>query len=137
MKNYLLDAFPVLAWLQDEPGHHFVDELLTRAEKGEISLSMQMINLGEVYYRICRITRLRKAEETISKIRMLPISIISVSDSLVMDAAKIKGKHPISYADAFAVATALHIGATVVTGDPEYKAVSKLVQILWIPGESS
>ena len=135
MKNYLLDAFPLLAWLQDEPGSHFVDELLTRAEKGEISLSMQMINLGEVYYRICRITSLRKAEETIPKIRMLPITIISVSDSLVIDAARIKGKHPLSYADAFAIATALQIGAAVVTGDPEYKAVSKLVEIVWIPKE--
>ncbi len=35
-------------------------------------------------------------------------------------------------ADAFAVAKALQSGAMVVTGDPEYKKVSKIVEILWV-----
>jgi hypothetical protein len=34
--------------------------------------------------------------------------------------------------DAFAVAKASQSGATVVTGDPEYKKVSKIIEILWV-----
>ena len=49
---------------------------------------------------------MKKAENIIQKIRLLPITFISASDSLVMEAAKIKGKYPISYADAFAAETA-------------------------------
>jgi ribonuclease VapC len=38
-----------------------------------------------------------------------------------------------SYADCFAVACAVNESAVLVTGDPEFKAVSHLVQIEWMP----
>lgn len=84
----------------------------------KILLSLHIINLGEIFYRVYRLAGLKKAEDIIEKIRLLPIKIVSVSDGAVMEAAEIKGKYPISYADAFAVATALQTGATLVTGDP-------------------
>ena len=132
MKNYLFDAFPFLCWLQEEPGSTVVDQLLTEAEKNKINISVHIINLGEVFYRICRLSGLKKAEEIIASIQMLPVSIISVSDSSVLEAARIKGQYPISYADAFAVSTAIRIGAALVTADPEYKTVSKMVEIVWV-----
>ena len=132
MRNYLFDAFPLLCWLQEERGYQTVDELLDEAEKGSSAFSIHIVNLAEVYCRICRLAGTKQAEETLAKIRLLPIRVLSVSDEDVMGAAKIKGKYPISYADAFVVAKALQTGATVVTGDPEYKVVSKLVKILWI-----
>jgi len=131
-RNYLFDAFPLLCWLQEEPGYEMIDDLLNEAEEGKALISIHIINLGEVYYRICRVAGIKKAEEMLSKIRLLPIRILSISDEDVMGAAKIKARYPISYADAFVVAKALQSGATVVTGDPEYKAVSKLIKILWM-----
>ena len=131
-KNYLFDAFPLLCWLQEEAGFELVDDLLTEAETGKSSVSMQIINLGEVFYRLCRVSGIKRGEEILEKIRMLPIRILSISDEEVMAAAKIKAKYPISYADAFAVAQALQSRATVVTGDPEYKKVSKVIDILWV-----
>ena len=50
----------------------------------------------------------------------------------VLAAARIKAGYPISYADAFAVASAQREKATLVTGDPELRAVEHLVPILWI-----
>jgi len=132
MKNYLFDAFPLLCWLQEEPGYELVDNLLNEAETGKSSISMHIINLGEVFYRTCRVSSMKRGEEILEKIRLLPIRILSISDEEVMAAAKIKAKYPISYADAFAVAKALQSGAVVVTGDPEYKKVSKIVEILWV-----
>ncbi len=132
MKNYLFDAFPLLCWLQEEPGCELVDRLLTEAETGKSSISMHIINLGEVFYRLCRVSSMKRGEEILEKIRLLPIRILSISDEEVMAAAKIKAKYPISYADAFAVAKALQSGATVITGDPEYKKVSKVIEILWV-----
>lgn len=109
-----------------------VEELLNQAENGEVVLYMNIINLGEVFYRICRIASAKKAENIVSKIRLLPIRLVSVSDVTVMEAAKIKGKYPVSYADAFAIVTGVQTGSTIVTADPEYKSVSKLVKILWL-----
>jgi predicted nucleic acid-binding protein len=137
MKKYLFDAFPILCWLQEEPGHSMVEDLLTKAEEDRILLSMSMMNLGEVFYRVGQVAGLKKAENIIQKIRFLPLKIISVSDPLVNEAARIKGKYAVSYANAFAVATALRLGATIVTGDPEYKALSKWVKILWLQSPGS
>jgi predicted nucleic acid-binding protein len=132
MQNYLFDAFPILCWLQLEPGCDTVENMLNQADNGGITLSMNMINLGEDYYRICRIASAKKADEIITKLKLLPIGFISVSDNMIMEAAKIKGKYPVSYADAFAIATAIQNKAIIVTADPEYKAVSKLVKIYWL-----
>ncbi len=109
-----------------------IDELIDEAETGKSSISMYIINLGEVFYRLCRASGMKRGEEILDKIRLLPIQILSISDEEVMEAAKIKAKYPISYADAFAVAKALQSGVTVVTGDPEYKKVSKIIEILWV-----
>ncbi|MCX5910806.1 MAG: type II toxin-antitoxin system VapC family toxin [Deltaproteobacteria bacterium] len=132
MKQYLFDAFPLLCWLQEEPGWAMVDQLLTEAEEGKAHISVHIMNLGEVFYRLCRLTNPKRAEEILANIRMLPLSVISVSDSSVMEAAKIKGQYPISYADAFAVSAAMQMQAVLVTADPEYKSVSKMVEILWV-----
>ena len=109
-----------------------VENLLNQADNGDITVSMNIINLGEVYYRTCRISSIKKAEDIIKKLKLLPIGYISVSDHKIMEAAKIKGKYPVSYADVFSIATAIQNRATVVTADPEYEAVSKLVKILWL-----
>ena len=132
MRNYLFDAFPLLCWLQEEPGYEIVDDLLVQAEEGKASVSIHVINLGEVFYRVGRVAGIKRAEEILSEIRLLPVRVFSISDEDVMRAAKIKATYPISYADAFAAAKAEQSGAIVVTGDPEYKAVSKIIKILWV-----
>ena len=132
MKPVLFDAFPLLCWFQEEPGHTIVGNLLNEAEENKIEIFMHIINLGEVYYRTCRVTDQKEAEEILKKVRMLPLKIISASDSTVLEAAKIKGQYPISYADAFAVAAAVQKKAVLVTSDPEYKKVEKLIKILWL-----
>jgi hypothetical protein len=94
MKQYLFDAFPLLCWLQEEPGWAMVDQLLTEAEEGKAHISVHIMNLGEVFYRLCRLTNPKRAEEILANIRMLPLSVISVSDSSVMEAAKKKRAIP-------------------------------------------
>lgn len=51
---------------------------------------------------------------------------------LTLEAARITADFPMAYADAFAMTTAIREDATVVTGDPEFRAVAHLVDILWI-----
>jgi ribonuclease VapC len=49
-----------------------------------------------------------------------------------LEAARIKARFPISYADAFAVATAIRMGAAILTADTEFRAVEHLVPIDWL-----
>lgn len=50
----------------------------------------------------------------------------------VIAAARIKAACPLSYADAFATATALKHAAVLLSGDPDFKSVEKLIAIRWL-----
>ena len=51
---------------------------------------------------------------------------------LVLAAARIKAQFPVSYADCFALATAIRYEAPIVTGDPEFKRFERQVPIQWV-----
>jgi len=51
--------------------------------------------------------------------------MVPVREPLVLEAGRVKPAHPVSYADAFAVATARLEHAPVVTGDPEIIALAR------------
>jgi len=52
--------------------------------------------------------------------------------TLILDAAHLKAKYPISYADAFVVALASREGAVILTGNPEFETVRDIVRIEWL-----
>ena len=93
---------------------------------------MNEINIGEVYYLTAKRRSPEKAEEVLRQLEVLPIEPVSNSLADILEAARVKAQFPISCADAFAVATALRAGATIVTGDREFRAVAHLVEIDWI-----
>jgi predicted nucleic acid-binding protein len=128
--NYVLDAFAVLAYIGDEEGAEKVEELLNKAENGETKLIMNYVNLGEVYYIIAREFGVTKANEVIAIVKRWNLEFVGVDENLSLTTARIKAMHSLSYADAFAVATAINRKATIVTGDREFEGVYQ--DILWI-----
>ncbi len=48
--NYILDACALLAFLNDEEGAEKIEDLLNKSAVSDISVSMSIINLFEVYY---------------------------------------------------------------------------------------
>jgi predicted nucleic acid-binding protein len=124
----VVDAWAALALLRGErPAELVVRRLLRRAFRGNLQLFMSVINLGEVYYRMHRIAGEIQATEGLRRLRRLPIEILPAREVVVMEAARLKAGHPISYADAFAVATARLTRAGVLTGDPEILALPREV----------
>ncbi len=131
----ILDAWAVLAWLHDEwPAAGKVQELVEGAEGGATQLSMRMIDVGEVYYRLARKLGSQEAKAFLRELKGIPVKTLPVPKGLVIEAAQLKSQHPISYADAFAVATAIREKAPLVSGDPELQAFSGsgLVEIEWV-----
>lgn len=117
---YVLDAWAYLAFLQqEEPAGLRVRQLIQDAQNQTIRLFTSIINLGEVYYRIGKTNGQGLADETLAGLIRLPITILSAEDEAVWAAARLKINHAISYADAFAVATARQLDAILVTGDLE------------------
>jgi predicted nucleic acid-binding protein len=129
-KKSLLDSYAVLAYLKQEERYKKVKDLLS---SDEVRILMNDINVGETYYILARERGRERAEYFLNIILpSLPITVLGNSLQEVIQAAVIKSEYPISYADAFVVATAQREGATIITGDPDFKQVEDLVKIEWL-----
>lgn len=131
-KRSLLDSFAILAFLNKESGFEKVKSLLREAERSKEPLLMNEINIGEVYYMTAKARSHEQAEDFLHRLETLPIQAVANSFAAVLEAARLKARFPISYADAFAIATAIRMDAVVVTGDPEFRQVEHLVTIDWL-----
>ena len=130
---YVLDSFALLAFFQDEPGGRRVKAILGQALKKRAEILLSVVNYGEVVYITEREQGLRVAQKLIAVIDQLPVSLVDIDRRLTLAAAHLKAQHPLSYADAFAVALAQDRQAIVLTADPEFRAVETLVAIEWLP----
>ena len=104
---YTLDSYAVLSYLKGEKSAGQIKNLLQRVKKGSVILYLHEVNLGEVQYIIHRERGEQESEKIIAWLRACPIKFVSIEKGITSLAAKIKALHPISYADAFAVATAI------------------------------
>lgn len=129
-ERFVLDAWAILALLQqEEPAATRVKTLLEVAQTGQADLAISIINLGEVVYRVGKAKGEPAAQETLAELQRLPLEVMPASEKLVWAAVTWKMHHAISYADAFAVATAVQLDAILLTGDPEIVALTEPLQI--------
>lgn len=132
VRRYVLDSFALLAHLEGEAGALRVRSALEAAAQGTARVFVSMLNVGEVVYITERERGLIEAQIALSAVEQLPIQILDATRERVLAAAHIKSAHALAYADAFAVAAAQEMGATILTGDPEFKSVETLASIEWL-----
>lgn len=131
----VLDSFALLAWLGGEqPTADTVQDLLDRADDGELDLVMSRINWGEVFYIIAKRHGRPKAEEVRRELGKLPLELLSATDERVTAASELKADHAFAYADAFAAGLSLENDAELVTGDPEFEQLENHegLKVLWL-----
>ncbi len=132
MKRILFDSHALLKFSQDEEGADKVEQFLLYSLNRKLKAYLSEINLGEIYYISIRRLGLESAKFYLEQLLDLPIDIVSPSSEIIRGAAEIKAQYAISYADCFAVATALKYSASIITGDPEFKKVDHIVTIEWL-----
>ena len=130
--SFVLDSFAVLAHLERETGARRVRQNLKASGDGGDAVYLSAINLGEVVYIAEQERGVAVATAALGLIDQLPIILVDATRSRILSAARIKATTPISYADAFAVAAAEEFQATLLTGDPEFRAVEGRVAISWL-----
>lgn len=130
--RYVLDSYALLGYLRNEPVAERVEALLGDAAQGRTELYMSTISLGEISYIVERRRGAVACQEALERLAVFPIQLQEATLERVMAAARLKARHTISYADAFAVALAQELGAPVVTGDREFEHVESLVEVLWL-----
>jgi ribonuclease VapC len=128
----LLDSYAIVAFLNDEEGAERVAHLFEDAGQDGTPLLVNEINVGEVYYIVAKHRSEDAAEQVRLHLDRLPLELVSNTFDEVLEAARLKARFPLSYADAFALATAIRFGARLVTGDREFEATEDLVDVDWI-----
>jgi predicted nucleic acid-binding protein len=135
INTFVVDSWPILEWLrQREPARTRFLALVDSAERGDINLEMSRIIQGEVWYQVAKKWGFDVAPLYRARIANLPITVVSVDDNLVDEAADLKARFSISYADCFAAALAIRRGAAVASGDPDFLKLEAagLLRVHWM-----
>ena len=123
MKHIVFDSFAFIALFRNEPGRDFVKDLLVKMSNDEIEGYITTINIGEIYYMICRKSNAKAADIAMEALKQFPLHIVDADLKLTIEAAVIKANHSMSYADAFAAALTINKKATLITGDREFESL--------------
>ena len=118
MKTYVLDACAMLAVLANEPGADEVERIYEKAAAGEAVLTMNKLNLLEVYYDFLRSYGKERADIFFKEVKNMPIHIYhEITDAVFTEAGRLKVSYKISLADSIALAQAIVSGGELLTAD--------------------
>lgn len=133
--SFVFDSYALIGYLENESFSDRIQHILTQAKKRDFRLYIHAIHIGEVYYITLREQGRSLANLAYARIKALPIKTIDrIDEELLLTAAGLKAKHPISYADSFAAALAMIKNCPLLTGDPEFTTLEKqgIIRIEWL-----
>ncbi|MDR1733101.1 MAG: PIN domain-containing protein [Synergistaceae bacterium] len=135
-EHYILDACALIALLKNERGADEVSSIINRAYEGKANISMNKLNLLEVYYDVYRSVGKEMADQVVTELKKHPVTIVSeISDIVFAEAGRLKATYKISLADAIAAAeTSTSDGALLTADHHELDIIEQKENILfhWI-----
>lgn len=113
----MLDTKSVLAFLGNDPGADFVEQLLWKAVQEQRHVGLAVTSWGEILTAIWTSQGERFAEEVQTRLQQLPIDLVSIDASISRAAVALSVAHRIPYLDCVAIAAAQQRKAILVTTD--------------------
>jgi uncharacterized protein len=125
--HYIIDACALLAFLNDEEGADKIEDLFNQSVANDITVSMSIINLLEVYYGELRDKGADIAQIVLDIVQHYSIKIIdAISEQIFREAARLKAAYKMSIADCIGLATAIELSGQFVSSDhSELEAVAE------------
>ncbi len=94
---------------------------------------MSIVNWGEVCYVTLREYGEAHLDRVMQAFDNMPVEVIDAGRDVTLEAARFKARGGLSYADSFVCGLAKVMkAAEVVTGNPEFRSVEKLIRLHWI-----
>jgi predicted nucleic acid-binding protein len=126
--RYVLDADVLIGALDANDAHHKQSKrLLTGWHAHQDTLLVSLPNLSEVLVApAADEARLRAARAAIAA---LGVGAHQPNEAIAVDAARIRGQHPVSLPDAYLLATARHLDAHVASYDAKLLKAAKVERI--------
>ena len=119
----VFDAEPLIAHADDEPGSDIVEEYLDAVAVDDTVGSISYVTLTEIRYILARKYDRETADEYIDWLADFGIELVSVDKLWKGTADHVLSSNP-ALGDAFALATADHLDATLLVGaDSDYDGI--------------
>lgn len=134
MREYVLDANAVLRYF-GVGRLHGVEKLrglFEQAERNHARLSISVINMGEVLYILLKYFDEKTAFDYVQALQQA-VTVIDADATRTIEAATLKHRSKLGYADSFAAALALASNATLVSADPAFAKVGKSLKWMRLP----
>jgi predicted nucleic acid-binding protein len=127
--RYLLDTSALLSLIEDESGADRVEEILRREKT-----ILPWVALLEVYYISLQEQGELIADQRLAMLKQVAGTILWQADEpTLLQAARFKARHRISFADAIISAFAVQSEAILVHKDPEYEVLIGQVNLEALP----
>jgi ribonuclease VapC len=136
MKNYVLDASAAILFLTKGVNYERVAALVKNADNGNARLAISMVNWGEVLYSTAKSAGLVRATADLKAMSVL-VEPVAIDEELAEAAATVRFHYKLGYADCFAAALAMRMDATLVTTDPDFAKLGKMLKVLALPRHKS
>ena len=127
--RYLLDTSALLTFSGDEPGADVVGVLLGKGRRGDILVYMSFLSVMEAGYIAYQARGEDGLATIVASLQQLPLIRVDLTDELIVLAARMKGMYRLSLADAWILATAKQMNATLVHKDPEFEQAASEVRL--------
>ena len=124
---FILDTSTLLAYIEDEDGAEYAEDLLIRAERNEITIYIAFVSLTEVMYITLQEKDENTAQARVDLIKSLSCIVEESSETLNFAAARLKAKNRISLADAYIAALCRERNGILVHKDPEFEKLSPAI----------
>lgn len=124
---FILDTSTLLAYIEDEDGAEYAEDLLIRAERNEITIYIPFVSLTEVMYITLQEKDENTAQARVVLIKSLSCIVEESSETLNFAAARLKAKNRISLADAYIAALCQERNGVLVHKDPEFEKLSPAI----------
>ena len=126
--KYVLDADVLIGALDGHDAHHErARQLLTAWHRQHDALLVSLPNLSEVLIAPASDdSRLRAARAAIAA---LGVGVHQPNEAIAVDAARIRGRHPVSLPDSYLIATARHLDASVASFDAKVLRAAAAQQV--------
>ncbi|MDD4136306.1 MAG: PIN domain-containing protein [Methanoregula sp.] len=115
----LFDTHAFLAFFNRKEGSSAIKKFFDAVQSGEAEGYVATITLTELTYIYRRKTDAATARLRVMQVQGSKLNLIPMSPEIAVDAGMLK-RPGISVADAIIAATALSVGASVVTNDPHF-----------------
>lgn len=132
MRPHVLDANALYRYVTKSAGSEIVNTVFKRALMEDAPVYMSVINWGEVYYTLAKRVGRNKAQSVLIEMRTsVNIALLPAGVEEAVQAADLKARYALPYADCFAAAIT-GTQNVLVTADPDFERIPKL-RLLKLP----